>query len=91
VAPVVLALLPLVGVVGWLFGFQLASQFDLLAQDVPQSLSQLVNDVAATPWGAWFLERMQDMNLTSVTDQLAGHIAALSGSVFRSAAYLAVL
>ncbi len=91
VAPVVLVLLLVVGAVGWLFGSQLVSQFDLLAQNVPQSLSQLVDDMAATPWGAWFLERMQNMSLTSVTGQLASHIAALSGSVFRSAAYLAVL
>lgn len=91
VAPVVVALLLLLGAVGWLFGSQIAGQFDLLAQDVPQSLSQFINDSAATAWGAWFLDQMRDMNLTSATGQLASHIASLSGSLFRSAAYVVVL
>src|SRR5579863_8055897 len=59
VAPVVLALLTVVGAAGLLFGAQVAMQFDLLAEDLPQSISQLAGDLRGTAWGAWLLGQAQ--------------------------------
>jgi predicted PurR-regulated permease PerM len=91
VGPVVLTLLAAFGAVGWLFGSQIATQFDFLVETLPQGLSQLVHDFGANPWGEWLLGLARDMNLTSATGQAAGYIAALFGSVLRATAYLAVL
>jgi predicted PurR-regulated permease PerM len=90
VAPVVLALLAAVLAAFWLFGSQIATQFDLLAQDLPERISALQRELALTAWGGWFIDRAHEMNLTSATSQIAGYVAALFGSVFRSIAYVAV-
>ncbi len=91
VGPVVLALLAVFGGVGWLFGSQIAMQFDFLVETLPRGLSQFVQDFGANPWGEWLLGLARDMNLTSATGQAAGYIAALFGSVLRATAYIAVL
>ena len=91
VGPVVLALSAAFGAVGWLFGSQIATQFDFLVENLPQGLSQLVHDFGANPWGEWLLDIARDINLTSATGQAAGYVASLFGSVFRATAYLAVL
>jgi predicted PurR-regulated permease PerM len=91
VAPVVLALLALVGAAGWLFGSQIAGQFNLLAQDLPQNVARFIRDLRTTPWGGWFLGLAQDLDLTSATGQVAGRVAGFFGSAFRAIAYLAVL
>lgn len=91
VAPIVVALLAAVGGVFWLFGTQIATQFDLLAADLPQSISLLLHDLAGRAWGAWLLARAQELNLTTATGQLAGRVAMFFGSVFRVLAYLGLL
>ena len=91
VATVVLALLAVVGAAGWLFGSQIAVQFNLLARDLPQNVARFVNDLRAAPWGAWLLGRTQDLNLAGATGQVAGRLVAFFGSTFRAVAYLAVL
>jgi predicted PurR-regulated permease PerM len=91
VGPVVLALIAVFGAVGWLFGSQIATQFDFLVETLPRGLSQFVQEFGANPWGEWLLGLARDMNLTSATGQAAGYIAALFGSVLRATAYLAVL
>ena len=90
VAPVVLALTGAICAVGWLFGSQLRTQFDLLAVDLPQSLSKLIQDVGSTSWGAWLVEQVKDADLTDATRQIAAHVAALFSSTVRAFAYLAV-
>src|SRR5579863_1719792 len=91
VGPVVLALLAVFGAVGWLFGSQIAMQFDFLVETLPRGLSQFVQEFGANPWGEWLLVLARDMNLTSATGQAAGYIAAPFGSVLRATAYIAVL
>ena len=91
VLPVVLALIGSVLAVGWLFGAQIAAQFNLLFQDLPQSLLQLARDVGSSSWGAWLLGRARDINLGTATGQAAGYVAAVFGSVVRIGAYVAVL
>ena len=91
VALVVLALTGAICAVGWLFGSQLRTQFDLLAVDLPQSLSKLIQDVGSTSWGAWLVEQAKDADLTDFTKQIAAHVAALFSSTVRAIAYLAVL
>ena len=91
VAPVVLFLFGSVVAVGWLFGSQISSQFNLLAKDLPQSLTQLAHEFGSSAWGAWLLGHAQDINLGSATGPIAGYVAALFGSVFRTVAYIAVL
>lgn len=91
IVPVVLALLAAVGAAGWLFGSQVAMQFNVLAKDLPQSVSQLARDLEATPWGAWLLAYARDMDFTGATGQVAGRIAPLFGSVIRAGAYSLVL
>jgi predicted PurR-regulated permease PerM len=91
IGPVVLALLTAFGAVGWLFGSQIAMQFDFLVETIPRGLSEFVQDFGANPWGEWLLGLAHDMNLTSATGQAAGYIAALFGSVLRATAYIAVL
>jgi predicted PurR-regulated permease PerM len=91
VFPVVLLLFGSVVAVGWLFGSQISSQFNLLAKDLPQSLSQLAHEFGSSSWGAWLLGHAQEINLGTATAPIAGYIGALFGSIFRTAAYIAVL
>lgn len=91
VLPVVLALVGCIVAVGWLLGAQIAAQFNVLAKDLPQSLTQLAREFGSSSWGAWLLGQARDMSLGSATGQAAGYMAALFGSVFRTGAYAAVL
>ena len=91
VVPVVLTLLGSIVAVGWLFGSQIASQFNLLAKDLPQSFAQLSYEFGSSSWGTWLLGHAQDINLGSASAPVASYIAALFGSVFRTVAYIAVL
>lgn len=91
VLPVVLAMVGSVGAVGWLFGAQIAAQFNLLAKDLPQSLLDVARDFGTSSLGTWLLGRVRDVNLGAATGQAAGYIAALFGSVFRTGAYVTVL
>ena len=91
VLPVVLLLFGSVVAVGWLFGSQISSQFNLLAKDLPQSLTQLAHEFGSSSWGAWLLGHAQDINLGTVTAPFAGYIGALFGSILRTVAYIAVL
>jgi predicted PurR-regulated permease PerM len=91
VAPVVLTLLGFVVAVGWLFGSQIASQFNLLAKDLPQSFTQVAREFGSSSWGTWLLGHAQDINLGSASAPVASYVAALFGSVFRTVAYIAVL
>ncbi|MGY4314140.1 hypothetical protein ACVWW1_003443 [Bradyrhizobium sp. JR3.5] len=84
VLPVVLTLLGSIVAVGWLFGSQIASQFNLLAKDLPQSLTQLAREFASSSWGTWLLGHAQDINLGNVTAPVASYVAALFGSVVRT-------
>ena len=91
VLPVVLTLIGSVVAVGWLFGAQIAAQFNVLAKDLPESLTQLAREFGSSSWGAWLLGRARDINLGTATGQAAGYVAAIFGSVFRTGAYVAVL
>jgi predicted PurR-regulated permease PerM len=91
VVPVVLLLFGSVVAVGWLFGSQISSQFNVLAKDLPQSLTQLAHEFGSSSWGAWLLGHAQDINLGTASGPIAGYVAALFGSVFRTVAYIAVL
>lgn len=91
IVPVVLTLLGSIVAVGWMFGSQIASQFNLLAKDLPQSLAQLVRESGSSSWGEWLLGHAQEVNLGAATAPIVGYVAALFGSVFRTAAYIAVL
>lgn len=91
VIPVLLLLLGSIVAVGWLFGAQITSQFNLLAKDLPQSLAQLARELGSSWWGVWLLGHAQDVNLGNVTAPVASYAAALFGSVFRTVAYVAVL
>src|SRR5579863_10545159 len=46
VVPVTVGLLAALGAVGWLFGSQVALQFDVLAVDLPQGASQVASGFA---------------------------------------------
>lgn len=91
VVPVVLLLLRSIVAVGWLFGSQIASQFNLLAKDLPQSFSQVAREFGSSSWGAWLLGHAQDINLGNASAPVASYVAALFGSVFRTVTYIAVL
>ena len=75
----------------WLFGSQIAKQFELLSQDLPQGISKLLNDLRTTQWGSWIFLRAQELNLSGATTQVTGYITAVFGSIVRTAGYLAVL
>ena len=91
VIPVLVLLLGAIIAVGWLFGSQITSQFNLLAKDLPESLTQLARELRSSSWGAWLLGHAQDIDFGSATAPIATYIAALFGSVFRTMAYIAVL
>jgi len=91
VAAVVIVLTSALAALAWLFGSQIATQFELLSQDLPQGISKLVNDLRTTPWGAWIFLHAQEVNLTGATTQVTGYITAVFGSIVRTAGYLAVL
>jgi predicted PurR-regulated permease PerM len=91
IVPVVLLLLGSVAAVGWLFGSQITSQFNLLAKDLPQSLAHLSLELESSSWGTWLLGHAKDINLGNATAPVASYVAALFGSVFRTVAYIAVL
>lgn len=91
VLPVIIALLGSVAAVSLLFGSQIAAQFNVLAKDLPEGLTRVTREFAESSFGAFVLGRAQDANLGSITGQVAGYVAALFGSVFRTGAYVAVL
>ncbi|MGA8898604.1 AI-2E family transporter [Bradyrhizobium sp.] len=91
VIPVSLLLLGLIAAIGWLFGSQITSQFNLLTKDLPQSLAQLAHELGSSPWGAWLLGHAQDISLGNATAPIATYIAALFGSIFRTVAYICIL
>ena len=91
VTAVVIAMTSAFAAFAWLFGSQIATQFELLAEDLPQGISQIVRDLRSTQWGAWIFLRAQEVNLTSATTQVTGYITAVFGSIVRTAGYLAVL
>lgn len=91
VAAVVIVLTSALAALAWLFGSQIATQFELLSQDLPQGISKLVNDLRTTPWGGWIFLHAQEVNLTGATTQVTGYITAVFGSIVRTAGYLAVL
>ena len=58
VAAVVIVMTSAFAAFAWLFGSQIATQFELIAEDLPQGISQIVRDLRSTQWGAWiFLSR----------------------------------
>src|SRR5450631_4851069 len=67
----------------WLFGSQIAKQFELLSQDLPQGISKLLNDLRTTQWGSWIFLRAQELNLSGATTQVTGYITAVFGSIVR--------
>lgn len=91
VAAVVIMMASAFAAFAWLFGSQIAKQFELLSEDLPQGISKLVNDLRTTQWGGWFFLRAQEVNLSSATTQVTGYITAVFGSIIRTAGYLAVL
>lgn len=91
VAGVVIVLTLALAALAWLFGSQIATQFELLSQDLPQGISKLVNDLRMTQWGAWIFLHAQEVNLTGATTQVTGYVTAVFGSIVRTAGYLAVL
>ncbi len=91
IIPVVLLLLGSIVAVGWLFGSQIASQFNLLAKDLPQSLTRLARELGSSSWGVWLLGHAQDIDLGGATAPIATYIAAVFGSVLRTMAYIAIL
>jgi predicted PurR-regulated permease PerM len=91
VAAVVIVMTSAFAAFAWLFGSQIATQFELIAEDLPQGISQIVRDLRSTQWGAWIFLRAQEVNLTSATTQVTGYITSVFGSIVRTAGYLAVL
>ena len=91
VIPVLFFLLGAIVAVGWLFGSQITSQFNLLAKDLPQSLAQFGSELGSSSWGTWLLGHAQDISLGNATGPVASYVASLFGSVFRAVAYIAVL
>ena len=91
VAAVVIVMTSAFAAFAWLFGSQIATQFELIAEDLPQGISQIVRDLRSTQWGAWIFLRAQEVNLTSATTQVTGYITAVFGSIIRMVGYVAVL
>jgi predicted PurR-regulated permease PerM len=91
VAVVIMVVTAAFAAVAWLFGSQIVTQFELLADDLPQGISQILRDLRSTQWGAWIFLRAQEVNLTSATTQVTGYITAVFGSIIRTAGYVAVL
>jgi predicted PurR-regulated permease PerM len=91
VAAVMIAMTSAFVAFAWLFGSQIATQFEMLSEDLPQGLAQIVSNLRATQWGAWMFLRAQEVNLTSATSQVTGYVTAVFGSIVRMAGYLAVL
>ena len=73
VGPVVLTLLAAFGAVGWLFGSQIATQFDFLVETLPQGLSKLVHDFGANPWGEWLV------GLATERQDMRSHVPLATG------------
>lgn len=90
VAAVVIAMTSAFTASAWLFGSQIATQFELLSENLPQGFAQIVRDLRATQWGAWIFLRAQEVNLTSATSQVTGYVTAVFGSIVRTTGYLAV-
>ncbi len=91
VAIVVLALMVAFSAVAWLFGTQMATQFDQLARDLPKGLSRVQGELAASTWGIWLLAFARDIDFTNATSEVAGRLAAFVGTLVSTTAYIAVL
>lgn len=91
IALVVLILIVAFGAVGWLFGSQIGAQFDVLAEDLPASARQLLQDVGTKPWGAWLLEHAQEIDLTALMSKAVAGVGTFFTATLRVLAYTAVL
>ena len=78
----------------WISGSQIATQFELLSDDLHQGLSQIVSNLQSTQWGAWMFLRAQEVNLTSATRQVMGGLCdsglrGNEGVIFRHGLHVA--
>jgi predicted PurR-regulated permease PerM len=92
VAVVVALLLLALGLLGWLFGSQIAMQFRILAAGLPNSLSRLIDDIeSGTWWGPYLLDQLRDMSLPNATGEVAARMGTVFTATFRGLAYTTVL
>jgi len=91
VAAVLLLLLAALVSVAYLFGAQVAGQFDVLADRLPQIPSRIVAELERRPWSHFLLGQVQDMDLPGGTGQFATTLAKFVGSMVRTVAFAAVV
>jgi len=91
VAAVLLLLLAALVSVAFLFGAQVASQFDVLAERLPQIPAQIIAELESRPWSRFLLGQVQDMDLPGGTRQIATTLATVARSMVRTIAFAAVV
>ncbi len=57
---VVVLLLAVLGMIGWLMGSEIASQFSQLAEALPLSFQQLQEQIEQHQWGEWLIKKAED-------------------------------
>lgn len=75
----------------WIFGSQIAAQFDLLATDLPVGIRQILRELASDPWGAWFLQHAREVDLTGVTGKALAGVGTAFTAAIRAVTYGAVM
>ncbi|HWI29738.1 MAG TPA: AI-2E family transporter [Stellaceae bacterium] len=91
IAVVMLVLVLSLAGTGWLFGSQISAQFDLLAEDLPAALRQLVLDMRSQTWSAWIVEHAQDVDLAPVMGKALAGVGTVFTATVRALTYVALL
>jgi predicted PurR-regulated permease PerM len=82
----VVVVLLLAGIAGllWLFGAQIAAQFDELSQSLSRAIGRAEQLLDEASWGPWALDQMRDVggdNATGLVKRLTGFLGTTFGAV----------
>ncbi len=80
-AVVVAVLLTILGLMFWLLGAQIASQFSQLASTLPASSEQLQQRLQKYEWGQWLLQQAQNGGDLPAGGRVVSRVTGIVGSV----------
>lgn len=88
---VVVLLLAVLGLVGWLMGQEIASQFSQLAESLPLSFQQLQGQLEEHPWGRWLVEKAEDGTEFSGGRGIISRVTGIVGGLLNGLTALIVI
>jgi predicted PurR-regulated permease PerM len=88
-AVVVAALIAIVGLTLWLFGSQIASQYDEIVAKAPVAIDQILERVRSHSLGRYLVQGAEGVGISSATGAVATAAAKLVASIAQGLAYAA--